>query len=243
MKRVIVCIALATLCFAAGCSYENTATVTIDTGIRQQAQFSWFDRVLAFFSLSQPLQADPVPGNLPYSIYSITVTITAGDMETISQSIPMDTGKITLEVPAGSQRTFEVVGYDSDNMRYYGGITTVDLSPGQQVNLNIEMGELNNIFYYYYYYYTESKYMDTQYSDTIDPTQGVVAFKIYESDDYTYTNEKLKFILTQWTSVYSVGAGWTITIPVELGGIGTKYYRCSVVNQYGEGEKIDITVY
>jgi hypothetical protein len=240
MKRhIILTIVIMVIATIVSCSYENTATVTIDTGIRQQAQLSWFDRVLAFFSLSQPLQADPIPGTL--YIYSIIVNVSAGDLETITREVPMDTGKITLEVPAGSQRTFEVVGYDESGSRYYGGITTVDLSPGQQVNLNIEMGELNNKFYYYYYI-TESKYMYTDDSDTIDPTQGVVAFKIYESDDDSYANEKLKFILTQWNSVYGDGF-WTITIPVELGGIGTKYYRCSVVNQYGEGEKIVITEY
>ncbi len=236
MKRFIACVALATLCVVTACSYENTATVTIDTGIRQQAQLNWFDRVLALLSFSQPLQADPVPGNLPSPVNMITLSVSASDMVTITTDIPLETGKITLEVPAGSQRTFEVVGYDVYGYRYYGGITTVDLSPGQEVNLNIEMGELNNKFNYCYYN-TESKYMEVQNYDIVDPTQGVVAFKVYVSDDDSYANEKLKFILTQWNSIYN-GEMWIITIPVELIDIGTKYYRCSVVNQYGEGNKI-----
>ncbi|HOM11213.1 MAG TPA: hypothetical protein PLV81_13805, partial [Spirochaetota bacterium] len=115
--------------------------------IRQQAQLSLFDRVLAFFSLSQPLQADPVLGNLPYPVNLITVNVSAHDMVTITREIPLETGQITLEVPAGSQRTFEVVAGELAVgapvfSRYYGGITTLDLSPGQQVNLNIEMGKL-----------------------------------------------------------------------------------------------------
>ncbi|NMB64635.1 MAG: hypothetical protein GYA16_07170, partial [Spirochaetes bacterium] len=237
---------LITLLVAAlfACSYENTATVTIDTGIRQQAQLSLFDRVLAFFSLAQPLQADPVPGTV--YVYSIIVNVTANDMETITRDVPLDTGKITLEVPAGSQRTFEVVGYDDGGNRYYGGITTVDLSPGQQVNLNIEMGELNNKIDYWYYY-TNDKYFDTEYSGDEDPTSGVVAFKIYESDDSLYTNERLIFIINQWTSIYDVDF-WRVTVQVELKDIGPppggyKYYRCSIVNQYGEGEKVEITRY
>ena len=223
------------------CSYENTATVTIDTGIRKQAQLSLIDKVIAWFSLSKAVQADPVPSYL--YIYSIAVNVSASDMQTIKETIPLDTGKITLEVPAGSQRTFEVVGYDEAERRYYGGIATVDLQPGQNVNLDIKMGELNNKFYYFYYY-TATKTIDTVYSNTEDPTADMIAFKIYKSPDDSYNNETLFAVVTQWERIFNSGE-WTITISKELPGLDTytTYYRISNVNEYGEGEKILITLY
>ena len=224
------------------CSSGDTATVTIDTGIRKQAQLSMLDKLIAWITFSQAVKADQPPSELYGNIKSIEVTISASDMGTITEVIPKETGRITLEVPAGSQRTFEVVAIDPDNRRYYGGIATVDLSAGQQVALNIEMGELNNKFGYFYYY-TEYKYMDSEYPNTDDPTLGVIAFRIYESDDYLYTNEKLKFVVTSWGKEFieDVTVLWVITIPIELPDIGTKYYRVAVVNQYGEGEKVEIT--
>lgn len=146
ITRTLYCVLFIVL-FA--CSYENTATVTIDTGIRQQAQLSWFDRVLAFFSIAQPLQADPVPAYVNFE--EMMLNVTAPDIDTISlhfsyTEIVNNNGRITLEVPAGSQRTFEIVAGNGGASRIYGGITTVDLSPGQQVYLNIEMGLLVNAY-------------------------------------------------------------------------------------------------
>lgn len=145
ITRTLYCVIFIVL-FA--CSYEDITTVTIDTGIRKQVQLSWFDRAIAFLSIAQPLQADTPPGDLPWPVDLITVTVTAPDMNAITKEIPLDTGKITMEIPAGSQRKFEVVAfYNNDGTfeRQFGGIKTADLSPGQSVYLNIEMGQLTPI--------------------------------------------------------------------------------------------------
>ena len=251
MKRnTIIFITLLTIITMLSCSYENTATVTIDTGIRKQAQLSLFDKVLAFFSLAQPLKADPPPQN--YNFDALELNVTASDMSTITRRYAIEElynnyGKITLEVPAGNQRLFTVIAGNSEGEeiynRIYGGIATVDLSPGQNVDLDIKMGELNNKFYYFYYY-VETKTMDTQFYEIEDPTADIVAFKIYQSDDYSYSNETLFAVITQWEKNFD-GEGWTITISKELPGLdadpNTKYYRISNVNQYGEGNRIEIT--
>ncbi|NMB64636.1 MAG: hypothetical protein GYA16_07175 [Spirochaetes bacterium] len=146
MKRFIACIVCIGIVAFVSCSYENTATVTIDTGIRHQAQLGWFDRVLAFFSLAQPLQADP-PIDLFFD--ELEINVTALDMDVISlrfnyDQIVNNNGRINLDVPAGNQRTFEVVALAGSTFpeRYYGGIATVDLSPGEHVALEIEIGKL-----------------------------------------------------------------------------------------------------
>jgi len=231
MKRFIACIALAALCVAAGCSYENTATVTIDTGIRQQAQLNWFDRVIALLSFSQPLQADPVP-ELPHSITQITLFIKAPDMEAIAQDIPLDSGKITLEVPAGSQRTFEIVAYTNYDLnsdgsfhdRYYGGMTTVDLAPGQEVNLNIEMGELPVNFYFNI---NASEYIlqSIQFDNLV---YNIRAVKIYD------TNKNLLHTIIVSESMIGFVYGQTVITLNKVLPRGD--YYASAVNDYGEGE-------
>lgn len=232
MKRHTLLIAVVMIATAfVSCSYENTATVTIDTGIRAQAHINWFDRVLAFLSLSQPLQADPPP---ELDLSEIFINVTASDMQTITQEIPLDTGRITLEVPAGSQRTFEVVAGSGNVSRIYGGIRTVDLSPGQQVNLEIEMGELFNISSH-----DGSATYDAQHNYILvtvytQDNPYIIAFKLYRkpinsnfSDVYYVTINNFSFIINHDSLEY--------TIPITL---ETNYdYYISAINQYGEGEK------
>jgi len=238
MKRIlasIICIAIVAF---VSCSYENTATVTIDTGIRQQAQLDWFDRVLVMVGLVTPVQADPVPDPLYSSITSIIVTVTATDMETITRQIPLDTGKITLDIPAGSQRTFEVVGYDESGNRYYGGIATVDLAPGQQVNLNIEMGQLaytsptfnymsNNVEIIYY----KNNNISAPIFFKVYHNIGV-AQPIYELID-TVAVSSLGYDEDNYSITYHYSNS-------EINSDNRMLYYISALNKYGEGEKVQI---
>ncbi|MDH7555081.1 MAG: hypothetical protein QHH74_15675, partial [Spirochaetota bacterium] len=181
-----------------------------------------------------PLQADPVPGTV--YVYSIIVNVTANDMETITRDVPLDTGRITLEVPAGSQRTFEVVGYDDGGNRYYGGIATVDLSPGQQVNLNIEMGEL---FYiadgnpYYYQNQSQEWIIDFPAYKQYNP----VAFNIYKMVNDQWV---LETVITNFTSMVDQYNVYTYTIKNLILDTTNYSYSLSGVNIYGEGNIYDI---
>ncbi|MEJ5361556.1 MAG: hypothetical protein WHV26_05785 [Spirochaetota bacterium] len=234
MKRQTSLLIIAIL-FAAliSCSYENTATVTIDTGIRQQAHLSIWDKILAWVTFSKPLQADQPPQYVYF--VSLSINVSAPDMNTISQSfqysdILNNNGKIKIEVIAGSQRKFEIIAYDYYNdslMRKYGGITTVDLSPGQQVTLNIEMGELINI----YSDITYDNSLITIYSVQL-ANNNIIAFKLYRQPtggDSVYFATLTNFSV-EGPDQYN---NYTFTIPIMLES-GFSYY-ISAVNPYGEG--------
>ena len=142
---LLVLLAYVLLAFTA-CSQSDTATVTIDTGLRQQVSagpIPLLDRVLAFLSFSARAQADPPIG---LSIERITVTISGPGMTTLNGiEIPLDTGKKTIEVPAGVDRTFTVIGWQYSGQgdiyfRDFGGVETTDLSPGASVELTIHHG-------------------------------------------------------------------------------------------------------
>ena len=232
MKRHTILIVI-TLILAGmlSCSSGDTATVTIDTGIRKQAQLTVWDKVLAWITLSQPVKADPVPIEL-YQIDSIAVTISASDMGTIKEAIQLETGRITLEVPAGSQRTFEVVATTPDYPRFYGGIATVDLSAGQQVALNIEMGELVNIYSWVYNHNDQNIEIDILSSSNVN------GFKIYLENNGqhvlidTITNFPPPDPLHYYYRIYYPGFDES----------NPEAYYISGINEYGEGEQIQCSI-
>lgn len=132
------------------CGYQSdTASVTINLGHQQQAALektSIFDRFLAFITLSTRLEAEPPA--FPQSIYAILLTVSGPGMTDVNRSFErseIDTGKVTIDVPAGDARTFTVVALvqweDETPTRDYGGISTVNLSPGGQ-SISIQMGDL-----------------------------------------------------------------------------------------------------
>lgn len=221
------------------CSYENTATVTIDTGIRKQAQLSLLDKLIAWISFSNALQADPPPND---NFNVLELRITAADMSPIVKRYTYtelydNNGKITLEVPAGNQRLFTVIaGYLEAEEIYdkvYGGITTIDLSPGQNVNLNIEMGRLTTV---YAYWNSNSQNVWIQY-DKNYPLP--IFFKVYQNIGITSPT----YILIDTVAASSLSKqdyGEQITYfysnsAINSGNFGQ--FWISAVNQYGEGNK------
>ena len=130
-----------------GCAGGDMATVTISVshpGFVKTHTPSFFDRMLAFLSFSTRVEAGPPP--VDFSVDYLTITVSAPDFETITRDIPLDTGQLTLEVPAGNNRTFTLVAFNDHGDGYitrdYGGIVTTDLSPGANVTLPIQMGPL-----------------------------------------------------------------------------------------------------
>ncbi len=74
----------------------------------------------------------------PSSIESISLTVTGSGMDEINETIPLDTGSISVKVPAGSNRTFRVraeTAYDA----YLMGSAVVDLSPGSVNEVPVSM--------------------------------------------------------------------------------------------------------
>jgi len=241
MSRIAKLIVIVIVLAMVGCSYENSATVSIDTGIRKQAQLSLLDKVIAWFSLSKAVQADQPPGDVIFE--ELTLTVSASDMSTITQTysyvdIINNHGKITLEIPAGSQRAFEIVASRREMTgslipRYYGGIKTVDLSPGQNVNLDIEMGKLAIVSPYWNSYNNniEIQFMKS-YSQPL-------FFKVYENIGVgapiyklidTVDANKLQYEEDSEMILY-----YYSNPAISSGNFGQFYI--SAVNQYGEGEK------
>jgi hypothetical protein len=115
----------------------SKVTITIDLGLGNKAAFnapenSIIDRVLRFFAKD----AEAAP---PTNLTSLTLNITGDGMDTITQSYtapPPST--ITVEVPAGESRMFEILAYTpSATLR---GVATRSLAGGATVTIPITMG-------------------------------------------------------------------------------------------------------
>ncbi|MBN2402178.1 MAG: hypothetical protein JXN64_07240 [Spirochaetes bacterium] len=141
-KNSVYVIALLALvfCFSLTCSPEGTSkvTITIDLGTHNKSasnapESSIIDRVLRFFAKN----AEAAP---PSHINSITLNVTGDGMDTITKSYasPSIPDTITLEIPAGDSRTFELLAYTaSATLR---GVTTRNLTSGATVTIPIQMG-------------------------------------------------------------------------------------------------------
>ena len=238
MSRIAKLIVIVIVLAMAGCSYENTATVTIDTGIRKQAQLSLLDKVIAWFSLSKAVQADQPPAEVSFE--ELTLTVSTSDMSAITQTygysdIINNHGKITLEIPAGSQRTFEIVASRREMTgsffpRYYGGIKTVDLSPGQNVDLDIQMGELPFEVYLTFLNYgfgvvynnpsKFSKIIKIELFESVD--DQIFIFKVnLDKNNFTYDETYKNFYLVLESLVKM-----------------DYYYKIKLFNQYGYAESL-----
>ena len=144
MRRRIAPILIAAL-FAAGstfgllqCSHDNMARVTIQLQSVEEAQYdqnaTFMDRLLGVFS------SIAYAGDYYYTdtFNRVTIEVTGPGMDTVTVELPPTAGSHTLEVPAGSDRTFSVRAYDGD-LPKRGGIVTTSLSPGDDSQVAIPM--------------------------------------------------------------------------------------------------------
>lgn len=104
----------------------------------------------AMAQVTLQLNIDSAPAASPYSMASlskaqapdgvedITLTISGADMKTIVKTISPSTGFISLLVPGGDDRLFQVRA-DMNNEDYYTGNTTADLVPGKLNTVSIPM--------------------------------------------------------------------------------------------------------
>ncbi len=220
---VLIIIALTAVCISlAGCAGGDTATVTINTGIHQQAttsKLTLFDRFTAFFPFIQKVYAEPWDG------YGLDITISGAGMDSFTRVVPSETGILTLEVPSGPARTFTAVAY-SDEHRAYGGIVTTDLAPGASVTIPIQMGELagtpniSSIFHPF----------ETEYAEvTINTTDGT-SYRVYRTAGFSITP-------SDWGHYYPIGTTTTSTFN-DMNVIVWRYYhyKVSALNEYGESD-------
>lgn len=166
-----------------GCSdSKGTATVTIDLGFTEH-NISMLDRVLNFFTL---FGSEAHAATAPANITDIILTVAAPDMTTIETLIPADTGYLTLDVPAGKNRTFTVTA--SGGGREYNGSQTVDLPAGENTPVGIHMELADRTFIIQS---AESIYSDCEpKSMAMDSENIYIAGNYYQSSACMWRIEK-----------------------------------------------------
>lgn len=132
-KKSSLIISTLILIIFVSCSSDNTAQVTIKTGIEPASQaihMSIPDRILSIFSSA--LFASAPPSN----IGNISLSITGPGMEDTFRTFG-PVSEITIDVPSGENRTFTLsAGTPTVTIR---GVTTVDLKSGESKTISINM--------------------------------------------------------------------------------------------------------
>ncbi len=105
-------------CFNSGSSGTSTVTINLGHGKEDNRSF----RAAASENITE-----------------IVVRVEAEDMETISESVPLETGIITLEVPSGDARVFTVTAQSTGMIVTYEGSTTNNLTAGESITVGITM--------------------------------------------------------------------------------------------------------
>jgi len=74
------------------------------------------------------------------AVTSMTLTVSARDMSTLTVSLPLNGDTIAIDVPAGVNRVFSAVARDASNVITHRGSTTLaDLIAGSRVRLNLTL--------------------------------------------------------------------------------------------------------
>ncbi len=117
---------------------KDTATVVIKLGLPDEqaaVSRSLIDRILRIFT------RDAMAQTAPAAFSSVSVSVKAFGMLTINQIFT--SGTISLTVPAGGSRSFEVIAYTSATdpaaSRSFRGTTTLDIPVGQSVDVPVIM--------------------------------------------------------------------------------------------------------
>lgn len=238
MAILVACLFATGITLFTGCAGGDSATVTINVGIENVARTytpTIFDRFLALISMSSTLRAAPPSPQL--GLTSIEITVSGAGMGSIKQSIPMETGQLTLDVPSGPARTFIVVAY-SESSPTYGGIVVRNLSPGASETIPIQMGllppppEVMNLNAGW----AEPTGVELSWSYSFAEPPGLIGFRIYRSDNL---DPGPYYVISSGTKErYYNGEIYTY---IDLNGIfgnpseDASWYKISAVNQYGEG--------
>jgi hypothetical protein len=226
----------------AGCSMSsNTATVTINTGLYKHAaieKMTLVDRLLAFLSFSTKVQADPPPVGLGINV--ITIIITGPGMAELQASAPIETGSITLEVPAGANRRFTAVAF-SGTSRIMGGISTVNLNPGEETTVQILMGQFPPPPDSFFGSGNYPNPIQLNWSYTPSDPIGLVGFKLYRAPDLVSgipadTHGPYAPIVEGRKEDFGSSTYTYPDVNIDNSLFKYLYYKIAAINEFGEGE-------
>jgi uncharacterized protein YheU (UPF0270 family) len=156
------------------------------------------------------------------TISAIHLSVTADDIDTINEDIPLDTLELTLDITSGTARTFTVT-LDTDSDTIYSGSTTVDLDPGANITVNITVVAVDI----------------TAAPTGLSATAGIVEVSLSwdsttDATSYNiYWNETGDVAKTDNAITELTGTTYTHT---GLTGDTTYYYAVSASNAAGESE-------
>lgn len=162
-----------------GCSRDDVAIVRIQLqnmpqGAPQNTS-SIFERVFRWFV------TDAIAG-WSYPNTALQVVLTAPDLEDVTFNVPYEQqSTITIEVPSGSNRKITVYGFN-DYTEYiektWGGHVEVDLNPGDEVEVQINMLPVVTPWASQ----EGTAYINWNPVSTQEPVFGVQGYNIYRSD-------------------------------------------------------------
>lgn len=228
-RLLTIGILLIGLSYTPGCSYSDTAIVTIrleqvNSAGHLMRQRSILDRLCSLF-VSDAYAYSPGPSVAWASGRdSLNIIVTGEGIGTINFSMPPVQSEFTFEVPSGKQRKITVVTANTTDPNYtginWGGHTVVDLNPGDETNLTITMLPMTKI-----------NVIDKPYPSTLAPNWNqvsgvavVLGYRLYRS-----TSPDGPFSLVGSPSAYYYEDGSVTT------GV-TYYYKVSVYTASSEGE-------
>ena len=117
--------------FLAACNNQDTTTATSSNGKTATVLVGLRQ------SLVGVLSGDPAD---LAAVASITLTVSARDMSTLTVALPLNGDTIAIDVPAGINRVFSAVARDASNVVTHTGSTTLaDLIAGSRVRLNLTL--------------------------------------------------------------------------------------------------------
>lgn len=155
-------------------------------------------------------------------ITAIHLSVSADDIDTIDEDIPLDTLELTLDIPSGTARTFTLT-LDTDPVKYYSGTTTVDLDPGANITVSITVVAVDI----------------TAAPTGLSATVGIVEVSLTWDSKTDATSYNIYWNETgSVTTSDSVITGITDTSYTHTGltGDATYYYAISASNAAGESE-------
>lgn len=215
IKKIFLAALCISLCasFGVACSQEHMSRVTVFFGknpmVSSAKKEGLFERILSRFYTNAFAK-----GVWNETHDSILLTITGDNMDSVSAVIPPSTSSYTVEVPMGDSRVFTMTAYNGAEKKWGGHVLANLNKENESVQMNV-FPIVTGLWI------APSAGNCTLYWDEV---MGVTGYNVYRS-----TSASGPYVKIQTVTVMNANDT----------GIGTYYYRISVIYPQGEGEMCD----